>query len=96
MDEQSITVIIADRPYKIIVPPQEKDNVMKAASIINTKLNEYTKTYSFKDKQDLLAMIVLQFATSNLKYEKSNVGINDISLEKLQEIEKQIDYFLEK
>ncbi|MDP4267536.1 MAG: cell division protein ZapA [Bacteroidota bacterium] len=96
MSEQSITVTIADRPYKIIVAETEKDNVLNAANVINKKLNEYAKSYSFKDKQDLLAMIVLQFATSNIKYEEKDDIVNDVVFEQLNDIEKLIDSYIEK
>lgn len=70
MEEFSITVSIADRNYKLKIDKQEEESVRKAAKLIDEKVKEYARSYAFKDRQDLLAMIALQYTTSSLNNEK--------------------------
>lgn len=74
MDEFSITVSIADRNYKLTIEKQEEEIVRKAAKLIDEKVKEYARSYAFKDRQDLLAMIALQYTTSSLNQEIQMTG----------------------
>jgi cell division protein ZapA len=80
MDSISITINVADRPYKLNVTRTEEERVRKAAGYINDKIKEYAKSYAYNDKQDLLAMAALQFTVSALKYE-SELEFRDTHLE---------------
>ena len=89
MGEQMITISIADRPYRLAINNEtEEENVRKAARLINEKVKEYSTHYAFKDKQDLLAMVVLQFAAKVLDLEMQNEMESKITIEGLLEIEK--------
>jgi len=89
MGEQTITISIADRPYRLAINNEaEEENVRKAARLINEKVKEYSTHYAFKDKQDLLAMVVLQFAAKVLDLEIQNEIDSKKALEGLLEIEK--------
>jgi len=72
MDELTITVKIADRPYKMTVKAEEEEVIRKAARLINEKITEYANTYAFNDNQDLLAMVSLWFSTTSLKAQTEN------------------------
>ncbi len=69
MDEITINISIADRFYRLIVSREEEERVRKAAAVINDRLKAYGKEYAYKDRQDLLAMTALQYATSTLLFE---------------------------
>lgn len=70
MREQLISVIIAERPYRLNIKSEsEEQTFRKAARLINDKMNEYGSNYAFRDKQDLLAMVTLQFAVEYLQVE---------------------------
>lgn len=91
MEEFTITVTIADRLYKLTIDRKEEEVVRKAAKLINEKINEYAKSYAFKDKQDLLAMAALQLTTISLNIEKKLTS-SDIELQaKLTSIDKLLD-----
>jgi cell division protein ZapA len=60
--ERSISVIIADRPYRLKVTEDQEEKVRKAAKLINHTMKELSGVYHFRDKQDLLAMAALQAA----------------------------------
>ncbi|MEN8224859.1 MAG: cell division protein ZapA [Bacteroidota bacterium] len=88
MDELAISVIIADRPYKMTVKVEEEEVIRKAARLINEKIKEYANTYAFNDNQDLLSMVSLWFATSGLKVEAKTGSGNDDLIHGLQSLEK--------
>ncbi len=88
MEEFLITVIIADRPYQLTIKRDEEEVIRKSANLINKMIKKYSINYSFKDKQDLLAMAALQYTTSTLKYE-SQISYKDKQMiNKLTEIDK--------
>lgn len=69
MDELSITVVIADRPYKLTISKNEEEGIRKAAAAIDAQIEKYASYFQYKDKQDLLAMVALQFSTSSIDFE---------------------------
>ena len=91
MEEFSITVTIADRIYRLTIERKEEEVVRKAARLINEKISEYAKSYAFKDKQDLLAMVALQFTNSLMSQETSSTSENEMMTKKLTAIEGFLD-----
>lgn len=89
MTNISININIADRTYPLTIKTEEEELVRKAAMMINNKVQDYSVQYAFKDKQDLLAMITLQFATSLLKL-NNNAILSDNALKTLENIEKEL------
>lgn len=67
--EFSISVIIADRPYKLKVTEAQEERVRKAAKSINTTMKELSGAYHYRDKQDLLAMAALQAAVEKTEHD---------------------------
>lgn len=90
MDPFNITVTIAERPYRLVIDRMDEEIVRKAAKSINETIKEYAGSYAFKDKQDLLAMVSLQYATETLRLHKNGQAETAI-LERLSNIEKVID-----
>jgi cell division protein ZapA len=76
MPSLSITVNIGDRPYRLKIEAGEEETVRKAVKSINEKIKAYADTYAYKDKQDLLAMVALQFSTYVVNHE-SKAQVND-------------------
>jgi cell division protein ZapA (FtsZ GTPase activity inhibitor) len=72
MDKLAVTVVIAGRPYRLTINKQDEELVRNAAKLIESKMKNYASDYAFKDQQDLLAMVSLQFATSTLNYEEDS------------------------
>jgi len=91
MEEFSISVVIADRNYRLTIARQEEEIVRKAARTINDKIKEFANTYAFKDKQDLLAMIALQYTSNALNLEQSNVYKDTKLKDKLLELDKVLE-----
>ena len=96
MKEQLISVIIADRPYRLSVSSEEEEQTFRmAGQLINEKLQEYASNYAYKDKQDLLAMVGLQFSVELLNSERMTKYQQPLK-ERLMDLDKLINDYLEK
>jgi len=72
MGEISIKINIADRVYPLRVETEEEEIIRYAAKLINEKIKELQDNYAVRDKQDLLSMCVIQYATGMIKAEKNS------------------------
>ena len=70
MAKLKVNVVIAGRTYPLSVNnTEEEEGMRKAAKSINELVTKYEQNYAVSDKQDVLAMCALQFAS---KLEKIN------------------------
>jgi len=96
MGELSIKVNIADRIYPLRVEVEEEELVRSAAKNINEKIRIFQENYAVKDKQDLLSMAILQYATDVLKAERISAKEDNAFSEKIKSIDKVLsDYLLQ-
>lgn len=58
-----IKLSIANRVYPLNIPPSQEEGLRKAAKKIDTMIKQFEESYSVRDKQDVLAMCALQFAS---------------------------------
>ena len=73
MEEKlKIKLSIADRVYPLTIDPKQEEGLRKAAKNIDNLAKKFEQNYAVRDKQDVLAMCALQFAS---KIEQS--GINE-------------------
>ena len=91
MEEQSITVTIADRPYKLTVKREDEEIFREATKSINERLKSYAVNFAYKDKQDLLAMVALQYTTNALRNERVLAFRDKELVEKLDHLNKLLD-----
>lgn len=70
MGEISIKINIADRIYPLRVAMEEEEIIRQAAKVINDRIKEFQESYAVRDKQDLLSMCVLHYATGMIKAER--------------------------
>lgn len=87
MDELTISVTIADRPYRLKIKKEEEERVRKAAKRINERIKQYSENYAFNDRQDLLAMVSLEFANSSMVFEGQLKETDQDVTDKLTEID---------
>lgn len=87
MKEFTISVNIADRPYRLTIKREEEELIRKAANIINDKVKSYSSNYAFNDKQDLLAMVALEEATNALNKDGKLSDIDNTVLNDLIDID---------
>ncbi len=88
MDEISITVMIADRSYKLTINRSEEETLRAAAKAIDEQIKKYASYFEYKDKQDLLAMVALQFSTTAIDLEAQKKFSDSGLLSKLEEIDE--------
>ena len=88
MEEFTITVSIANRPYRLKIGKDEEEIIRQATKLIEEKIKEYSSSYAYKDLQDLLAMVTLQYATSTLNYENQLNNKDKLLINRLSEIDK--------
>lgn len=58
-----IKLSIADRVYPLNIPPEQEEGLRKATKKIEAMIKQFENSYAVRDKQDVLAMCALQFAS---------------------------------
>jgi cell division protein ZapA len=94
MSEKSVKITIAGRTYPLTVDSKEEHSVMDAAKRINERVAQLEKTYLVKDKQDLLAMTALQFASQYLDNKSKSIDNQDDIIGNLTQLHALMDSFL--
>ncbi len=96
MGKLKINIVIAGRTYPLSVnSTKEEEGMRKAATAINKLISMYEQNYAVSDKQDVLAMSALQFASKLeiLSLDKSDTKKEEI--EKLNELTNLVSTHLE-
>lgn len=93
MGDISIKINIADRIYPLTIDMEEEEVIRQAAKMINDRLKEYQENYAVRDKQDLLSMAVLQYATASLKAEKKMQSEDTSVAGKIAELDELLTGF---
>ena len=75
---------------------EEEEIIRRAAKLINDRIKEYQDGYAVKDKQDLLSMCVLHYATSALKAEKRVVVEDTEVAAKVYQLDGMLTEFFSK
>jgi len=97
MEEKlKIKISIADRVYPLTVEPNLEEGLRTAAKKIDTMIKQYEENYAVRDKQDVLAMCALQFASAQENRKIQSTEEYEDALLKLKEIDKKIDFVLNK
>ena len=96
MGEISIKINIADRVYPLKVNMEEEEIIRRAAKLINDRIKEFQDNYAVRDKQDLLSMCVLHYATATLKAEKKVMHEDTEVADKVYELDHLLNDFFSK
>ena len=94
MSEFSISITVAGRPYKLVVEKEQEELFRNAAKLIDKRIKEYSSSYAFKDKQDLLAMIALEYTVSFLQNEQTSNESQLLLNDKLTGIDNALNELL--
>ena len=94
MSEFSISIIVADRPYKLVIEKEQEEVFRSAAKAIDNRIKEYSGSYAFKDKQDLLSMVALEYTVSYLQNEKEKELSGKMVDEKLTSVDTALNALL--
>ena len=90
MSEQlKIKLSIANRVYPLTIAPNQEEGLRLAAQKIDATVKKFEQSYSVQDKQDVLAMCALQYATQleqNRKNEKENIAVDTATIDQLNQM----------
>lgn len=93
-EKLKIKVTLADRVYPLTIKLDEEEGVRKAVKKIDTLSKKFSQSYAVQDKQDVLAMCALQFASQlEVKSIYDDIDVKSIE-DKLREINSILDSHL--
>ena len=73
--------------YPLTVDGREEAQLQKAADELANKLKAFEQSYAVRDKQDLLAMCALQYATEALKQQEQTI---EQIVQRLTKLEQEV------
>ena len=97
MDEKlKIKISIADRVYPLTVDASQEEGLRSASKKIDLMIKQFEENYAVRDKQDLLAMCALQFASQVEQRQIDNTNDSKETLERLKKINDLLFDYIEK
>jgi len=96
MDEKlKIKISIADRVYPLTVDFSQEEGLRSASRKIDAMIKQFEENYAVRDKQDVLAMCALQFASQVEQKQIDNIINGEETIEKLNKLNLLLDEYLE-
>lgn len=97
MDEKlKIKISIADRVYPLTVELSQEEGLRSASKKIDVMIKQFEENYAVRDKQDVLAMCALQFASQTEQKKVDNAIDGTESIERLTRLNNLVDEYLNK
>jgi len=87
-DHLKIKLSIANRIYPLNIVKDQEEGLRRAAQ-------KFEQSYSVRDKQDVLAMCALQFASQIEQQDIDKSGLDDSLKDRLLEIDQQLKAHLD-
>ena len=95
-DKLKIKLSIADRVYPLTVDRAQEEGLRSASKKIDIMIKQFEESYAVRDKQDVLAMCALQFA-SQLEQKQIDKSIDNVETnERLQKINDLLAKYIDK
>jgi cell division protein ZapA len=95
-EKLKIKISIADRVYPLTVDPSQEEGLRSASKKIDVMIKQFEQNYAVRDKQDVLAMCALQFASQLEQKQIEKTEDNQESIERLKKINDLLANYLEK
>lgn len=95
-EKLKIKISIADRVYPLTVEPSQEEGLRSASKKIDAMIKQFEQSYAVRDKQDVLAMCALQFATQVEQKQISKSQDNETTITRLQNLDKKLGELLSK
>ena len=73
------------------IAKEHEELFRNAAKLIDKRIKDYSSNYAYKDKQDLLAMVALEYATGYLQNDRIMSEKEAEWREKLRAIDRALD-----
>jgi cell division protein ZapA len=97
MDEKlKIKISIADRVYPLTVELSQEEGLRSASKKIDTMIKQFEENYAVRDKQDVLAMCALQFASQVEQKQIDNSIDGEATINRIKKINAVLDQYLDK
>ena len=94
-EKLKIKISIGGRVYPLSInSAAEEEGMRKAANKINALINKFEKNYAVSDKQDVLAMCALQFASQTEIHDINNDEDIEKATQKIKAINLKIETLL--
>ncbi len=91
-----IKLSIADRVYPLTVELSQEEGLRSASKKIDAMIKQFEENYAVRDKQDVLAMCALQFASQVAQKQVDNSTDSAETLERLKKINDLLFDYLDK
>lgn len=96
MDEKlKIKISIADRVYPLTVDLSQEEGLRSASKKIDVMIKQFEENYAVRDKQDVLAMCALQFASQVEQKQIDKETDSDETIERIKRLNTLLDQYLE-
>ncbi|SHG85302.1 cell division protein ZapA [Flavobacterium defluvii] len=90
-----IKISIADRVYPLTVEPAQEEGLRSASKKIDAMIKQFEESYAVRDKQDVLAMCALQFASQVEQKQIDNAIDGEETIERIKRLNTLLDQYLE-
>ncbi|WP_281232075.1 cell division protein ZapA [Flavobacterium gelatinilyticum] len=90
-----IKISIADRVYPLTVEPAQEEGLRSASKKIDAMIRQFEESYAVRDKQDVLAMCALQFASQVEQKQIDNAIDGEETIERIKRLNSLLDQYLE-
>lgn len=91
----TITIQIAERDYTVRVNREDEQVFRQASLLIKNAIQGYATKKSYRDKQDLLSMVLLQYVISYLNESNKSKSFDEQTLNKISEINDYLSSHVE-
>ena len=96
MEEKlKIKISITDRVYPLTVDASQEEVLRSASKKIDMMIKQFEENYAVRDKQDVLAMCALQFASQVEQKQIDNTMNGSETIDRLQKINAVLDQYLD-
>ena len=97
IDEKlKIKISIADRIYPLTVESSQEEGLRSASKKIDVMIKQFEENYAVRDKQDVLAMCCIQFASQVEQKMIDKINTKDDYTSRLEILNQKIAHYLEK
>ena len=93
-EKLKIKLSIANRVYPLTIVPSQEEGLRKAAQKIDAMIKQFEQSYSVRDKQDVLAMCALQFASQTEQKSIDKDHLNEEVEQKLNAMNQLLKSYL--
>jgi cell division protein ZapA len=93
-DKLKIKLSIADRVYPLTVSMSQEEGLRSASKKIDVMIKQFEENYAVRDKQDVLAMCALQFASQLEQKQIDNSIDGTETIDRLNKINDLLQKYL--